>query len=280
MRASGVACKNRKEARALRSLSICRRPLPLGSVAFLSSEAAAEARLASFNVSCAGAAKRHYQQRFRELSMKTVGFFGLSFLATLSTLFAGPPAAAEIIKKEDLLRGITMTAAQCAQNPQTVWVKAYGRNFCVRYYMSTAGGEGLRPAAFLQGDQLGELDPKTWTWKDVSEAKDVDTTNLMEMAHSFSKMVKTTAIYLARIGVDGTSGNHVARKTLLELHLMNAALDAIKRRHGFEGFHLGGQSGGATLVGALIRLRSDVACAVPGSGRLTTNTNTPPNGDS
>jgi len=49
-------------------------------------------------------------------------------------------------------------------------------------------------------------------------------------------MAKTTAIYLARIGIDGTSGNHVFRKTLLELHLMNAALDAIKQRHGFRGF--------------------------------------------
>src|SRR6185369_16746722 len=79
---------------------------------------------------------------------------------------------------------------------------------------------------------------------------------------------KTTAIYLARIGVDGTSGDHKSRKTLLELHLMNAALDAIKRRYGFLGFHLVGQSGGSKLVGGLIGLRRDVACAVSGSGRL------------
>jgi hypothetical protein len=88
------------------------------------------------------------------------------------------------------------------------------------------------------------------------------------MADAFSKLAKTTAIYLARIGVDGTSGNHTSRKTLLELHLMNAALDAIKQRHGFEGFHLVGQSGGSKLVGGLIALRSDVACAVAGSGPL------------
>src|SRR6202049_2882209 len=92
----------------------------------------------------------------------------------------------------------------------------------------------------------------------------------MKMADGFSKMAKTTAIYLARIGVEGTSGNHTARKTLLELHLMNAALDAIKQRHGFEGFHLVGQSGGSKLVGGLVGLRHDVACAVSGSGPLAT----------
>jgi hypothetical protein len=74
----------------------------------------------------------------------------------------------------------------------------------------------------------------------------------------------------ARIGVEGTSGNHTARKTLLELRLMNAALDAIKERYGSEGFHLVGQSGGSKLVGGLIGLRHDVACAVSGSGPLAT----------
>jgi hypothetical protein len=200
------------------------------------------------------------------------GFLKLCPLIAALPLVAATGAVAEIIKKDDLLRGITMTAAQCAEKRHTVWVKGYGRDFCVRYYMSTAGGEGPRPVVFLQGDQLGVLDVKSSTWKDTAEAKDVDTDDLMEMANSFSKMARTTAIYLARIGVDGTSGNHVARKTLLELNLMNAALDAIKRRHGFEGVHLAGQSGGATLVGSLGRLRAalrkilfDVHAAMPSS---------------
>ena len=50
----------------------------------------------------------------------------------------------------------------------------------------------------------------------------------------------------------------VFRKTLLELDLMNAALDAIKEIHGFDGFHLAGQSGGSTLVAALAGQRRDV----------------------
>jgi hypothetical protein len=193
-----------------------------------------------------------------------------SALMAGSALTAATSASADIIKKEDMLHGITMTRPQCDAIAQTVWVNVSGHDFCVRYYLSTAGGEGPRPLVFIQGDYFGRLDPKTWTWADPSDAKDINTDDLTRMADGFSKMAKTTAIYLARIGVEGTSGNHTARKTLLELRLMNAALDAIKQRYGFEGFHLVGQSGGSKLVGGLIGLRHDIACAVSGSGPLAT----------
>jgi hypothetical protein len=71
---------------------------------------------------------------------------------------------------------------------------------------------------------------------------------------------------VSRRDVDGTSANHVLRKTLLEPHPMGAALDAIKLRYGFEGSHLAGQSG--SLVTGLAGTRHDIACAASGSGRL------------
>lgn len=188
-------------------------------------------------------------------------------LALAGALLAATDAGAEVFKKEDLLRGFTTTQAQCDAIAQTLWLKVDGRDFCVRYYLSTAGGEGLRPVVFLQGDQLGRVNAKTWSWVDTS-GEDADSADIVKTADAFSELAKTTAIYLARIGVDGTSGTHLSRKTVLELDLMNAALDAIKRRHGFEGFHLAGQSGGSKLVGGLIGLRRDITCAVLGSGPL------------
>jgi hypothetical protein len=193
---------------------------------------------------------------------------GLSWFMLAAALLAASGAAAEIIKKEDLLRGVTITHAQCEATSQTLWLNVHGRDFCVRYYLSTAGGEGSRPVVFLQGDRFGKLNPKTRAWIDAVEAKDIDTDEIMQVADAFSKMAKTTAIYLARIGVDGTSGNHTSRKTVLELDLMNAALDGIKQRHGFEGFHLAGQSGGSKIAGGLIGLRRDISCVVLGSGPL------------
>jgi len=193
---------------------------------------------------------------------------------------AATAASADIIKMDDVLRGFATTREQCAARPSTAWVNADGQDFCVRYYVSTVGGDGSRPVVFLTGDQVELINMKTWQWiipaksNNVASAaneKDVNTDDLMKYADKFSRMARTTAIYLARIGVDGTSGSHLARRTELELHLLNAALDAIKQRHGFEGFHLAGQSGGSRLVGGLAGLRRDIGCAVSGSGALAWN---------
>jgi hypothetical protein len=209
---------------------------------------------------------------------------GAAALALAAVALGAAAAGADIIKKEDMLRGITTTRERCAATAQTVWVTADGQAFCVHYYLSTAGGEGPRPVVFLSGDYFGAVNLRTFQWMAISGDRggvafdpidrDIDTDDLVATADAFSRMAKTTAIDLARIGVAGTSGHHVFRKTLLELHLMNAALDAIKQRHGFEGFHLAGQSGGAILVTGLAGLRRDIGCAVAGSGRLATSRNT------
>jgi hypothetical protein len=204
-------------------------------------------------------------------------------MALAAAALAATAAGAEIFKTEDMLRGIATTRAQCAATPQTLWLHVDAQDFCVRYYLSTAGGEGTRPVVFLQGDYPGTINVRTWQWIPISQDKnagvtydptdrgDINADDLVKTADAFSRMAKTTAIYLARMGVGGTSGNHVFRKTHLELHLMNAALDALKQSHGFEGFHLAGQSGGSTLVAGLAAVRRDISCAVSGSGRLGTS---------
>jgi hypothetical protein len=202
---------------------------------------------------------------------KAIGWMTRASLALTGALLIPIGTHADIIKLDDMLHGITITRAQCAALTRAVWISADGQEFCVRYYISTAGGDGRIPVVFLQGDRFGKLDPATDSFPAVPEdqKKDIDTNDLLKTADGFSRMAKTTAIYLARIGIDGTSGSHVARKTWLELHLLNAALEAIKQRHGFAGFHLVGQSGGSKLVGGLIGLRRDIICAVSGSGPLS-----------
>jgi hypothetical protein len=221
------------------------------------------------------------RQRAGRRPRRVTSRFGPLTITLAAAALASSGAGAEIIKKEEMLRGITTTRDRCAAAEQTLWLSLDKQDFCVRYYLSTAGGEGRRPVVFLSGDRFGTV--RNWQWVPASKDKnagitfdptnsasqgDVNTDDLVRTADAFSKLAKTTAIYLARMGVDGTSGNHVFRKTLLELRLMNAALDAIKQRYGFEGFHLAGQSGGSTLVTGLAGIRHDIACAVSGSGRL------------
>jgi hypothetical protein len=191
-----------------------------------------------------------------------LGLVGL--MATIAT-----PVAAKIIPVEDMQRGITISKRQCVALRNAVWVQAYKRDFCVRYYLSTAGGKGRRPLVYLSGDKLGVL--KNGTFPEAG-TKGIDTADLMKFAKGMSRQAKTPGIYLARIGIDGTSGHHRARRTVLELAMVDAALSAIRRRHRFDGFHLVGQSGGSGLIGGLLGRRSDIGCAVPGSGRLAFHT--------
>jgi PAN domain len=175
--------------------------------------------------------------------------------AALLIALVAAPAHAEIITEAELVNGRTMTQPQCAALQQAVWISAEGRTFCIRYFLSTAGGEGARPVVFLNGD-AGKI------------MGDFNTDVRARYADRMSKEFKTTMIYLARMGLDGSSGWHRHRHTLLELQATNAALDAIKQRYGFAGFDLYGHSGGAMLVAGLLGLRTDITCAAPADGIL------------
>jgi hypothetical protein len=187
-----------------------------------------------------------------------------------------------------MLRGSDTTADACGAIRNAVWVTAYGQGVCMRYYLSTAGGKDDQPVAYLSGDKptFDTLHENIRHGKNRSRArknlgqerraKDIDTADLAELARKLSRRTGTTAIILGRMGLDGSSGHHGLRRTMLELRVTSAALDAIKQRHGYRGFHLFGNSGGSTLIGGLLALRGDIGCAVPGSGRLALLTQAKP----
>ena len=194
----------------------------------------------------------------------------MSILLAGTLLFATTALArADIVPLADQLRGTTMSQQQCEELPRAVWLVVSGREFCVRYYLSMAGGAGPRAFVFLQGDRLGRLNGATGEFSPGARDRDVDTSNFNKVATALSRQAGMPGIYLARPGLDGSSGSHRIRHTTLELHVVNAALDAIKRRHRLEGFHMIGQSGGSTLIGGLLGLRSDLGCAVIGAGVLS-----------
>jgi hypothetical protein len=173
--------------------------------------------------------------------------FALSLLGVAS-------GRGEIVQTAVLGAGKSITQAECAALPAAVWVSALKRSFCIRYYLSTAGGEGARPVVFVQGDYL--------------KTEDESTDDLAKEADHVSRNAGTPGIYLARVGRDGSSGSHDLRHSALELHAANAALDAIKDKYGYSGFHVYGHSGGAILVGGLLSLRTDMGCVVIAEGRL------------
>jgi len=150
------------------------------------------------------------RRRERSGACRAASRGALQAIVLAAATFVATAACAEIIKKEDMLRGITTTRDRCAATAWTLWLNVDGQDFCVRYYLSTAGGEGARPVVFLTGDHFGTVNSRTWQWIPIGEDKnanvtfdpantyrDINTDDLIKTADAFSKMAKTTAIYLA-----------------------------------------------------------------------------------
>lgn len=165
-----------------------------------------------------------------------------------------------LFSPEQMRQGISMTTQECAAYRSTVYVVASGVGLCFRYYLSTAGGQSSDVVYFLQGDHPDD--------KLAYDPEKLDRT-----AETMSRSYRRPAVYLARMGTDGSSGSHRYRRTWFEVEATHLAIDAINARHGFQSIHVMGQSGGGHLTGALVGTRADIGCAVPGSGRLAFDRN-------
>jgi PAN domain len=194
----------------------------------------------------------------------------LAGAALVAAALCAAPVRSEIISIPDMARGKTVTQQQCAADLSAIWVSSFGRNFCIRYYLSTAGREGSYAVVFLNGDASWKRDPKThlFVLNEQEKAQVRDTNDWVKFAERISRDNSLPGIYLARPGLDGSSGWHGERHTLLELNAVSAALDAIKQRFHYAGFHVYGHSGGGWLVGGLLGLRADLGCVVPADGPL------------
>ncbi len=80
-----------------------------------------------------------------------------------------------------------MSQQQCEELPRAVWLRVAGRDFCMRYYLSMAGGPGTRAFVFLQGDRLGRLNGATGEFSPGPRDRDVDTSDFNKVATALSQ---------------------------------------------------------------------------------------------
>jgi pimeloyl-ACP methyl ester carboxylesterase len=188
-------------------------------------------------------------------------------------------AAAEatpLASDRDMVTGVSVVKADChnefglsdflirkAQIGR-LWVKVENRGFCVRFWLSTAGGNKDEALVAFHGDIGGKIDGKLQL---VEAARPISDENLQNIAGFGSRLYRGPYFWIARPGAFGSSGHHVKdRRKLLEIRIAMAALDALKQHYGFKRFHLVGHSGGGHTVAGLVQLRSDIGCAVIASG--------------
>lgn len=199
--------------------------------------------------------------------------------STLHAQTSLPDTAAlnEPFSEVELQRGKKITESACRQLSNAVWVShAYGTE-CIRYYPSgglTQGGADSLDGAgsvhkiavlFFDGDHLNG----TFV---LSNYGKITPQKLLDSAQRLYAQYKVPYIFVARPGLYGSSGEHRQRRRPKEFHSLNAAVDAIKARYGLEQVVFAGQSGGSAVAAALLTLgRTDVKCAVTGSGNYAVN---------
>jgi pimeloyl-ACP methyl ester carboxylesterase len=167
-----------------------------------------------------------------------------------------------------LTRGVTVSEPQCKTLRNAVWVRVDGTGYCVRYWISTAGGSKDEAVVFVHGD-LG--DPKT-PGSLNRYAAHMTAGRMQRDVQRWSRVYGGPYIAIGRLGAFGSSGEHRKRRSLLEIRVVMAALDEMKVRHGLKRFHLAGQSGGAHTVAGLAQMRADVGCAVMAAGVVSVKT--------
>jgi pimeloyl-ACP methyl ester carboxylesterase len=148
----------------------------------------------------------------------------------------------------------------CESRPDRIFVETELGSECIAYFV-TRGGEKQRQAVmFLDGD----MSPEKYNNPDQVAG---DLATVKKALQAWADKLKVRYVYVSRVGLNGSSGNHGERRRPRETIIMHTAIDGLKARLGLDRIALLGQSGGSTISASLLSLgRRDVACAVLGSG--------------
>jgi hypothetical protein len=179
-------------------------------------------------------------------------------------------AAQQNFSASDVLNGIVSTPSECG-GAGKVWVEVDGRGDCLRFYGTIPEGSLSRPVIFLEGDavqRIGKNNAGQTVWGVPSYYTQLSPSIMQAEAEQYAAATHRPFINLARPGIYGSSGNHLERRRKREVDLVNAAVDRLKDRFGWDLMSLSGLSGGGHLVGALLARRTDVDCAVIASGNV------------
>lgn len=196
------------------------------------------------------------------MSFPTFPLVGGATLASmlLAGAAAAAPAPAKPLPYKEVMAAEARSAELCEAKPGRIFVTSGKDSECIAYFV-TKGHESRRKAVlFLDGDVAPEK------YVDAA-AMERSLAQRLQHLQAWADKLKVRYVFVARTGVNGSSGDHGKRRLPKETMIMNAAVDVLKQRLGLDGIALAGQSGGSTIAASLMSLgRTDVDCAVLGSG--------------
>jgi pimeloyl-ACP methyl ester carboxylesterase len=180
------------------------------------------------------------------------------------------PAGGEPFDAVQALNGSFSSPEHCAQVPDSLWVEVNGKGDCIRYYAhGLSGGENPTALVYFSGDVI--LRTAKGVRYITQSYRAVSPMELGKEMADWSADAGLPAVYLARPGIYGSSGDHNMRRTHREIELMERSLDMLKERYNIGAFILTGHSAGGQIVAALLNRRQDIVASVFSSGLVSVN---------
>lgn len=203
-------------------------------------------------------------------SIRRVALFGglLVFAVAASAIGSASGALAKDAASGRVFRPLLVAESKsrvlCEKVPGRIFVSYRFRgktmSECIAYFVTRGHESSERAVVYLAGD----MDRETYR-KGNGIAPNLKR-QYKAMQRSADRF-KTRYVFISRVGLNGSSGNHGRRRAPFETFAMNRAVDLLKARLGIRSLVLAGQSGGSTIAASILTLgRQDVACAVLGSG--------------
>lgn len=184
----------------------------------------------------------------------------------LSAVAALVPSVAATAVPASKYAPVLVEEAQSKENCESVagriFVKMEVGSECVAYSV-TRGFESRRDAVFFFGGDVTPEQSRDAQWAEKNLSGNV------KYMQFWADELGVRYVYVSRLGLQGSSGNHGERRFPRETIIMNATVDALKERLGIDTVALAGQSGGSTIAASLMTMgRADLNCVVLGSGAL------------
>jgi hypothetical protein len=90
----------------------------------------------------------------------------------LAVAIGAAAEATPLSSDRDMVTGVSVTEADCRGLSGRLWVRAENRGFCVRFWLSTAGGSRDEALVAFNGDIGGRIDGKLQLLEQVRSISD------------------------------------------------------------------------------------------------------------
>jgi pimeloyl-ACP methyl ester carboxylesterase len=156
-----------------------------------------------------------------------------------------------------------ITERDCVSRPGRVWLVVKNIAECIAYIGPPPPSTNSTAVIYFEGDVPDD--------RLSAESAAAMRLNYERISAGLTRRYTVPVVVIGRLGLMGSSGDHVKGGRRDEAEVMNAAVDAVAANYGVRKLALTGQSGGARIVAQLLLLgRSDIVCTAMASGAYGT----------